>query len=499
MSASPPLALHGLRLVVTFTGACVLVIEVLATRILAPHFGSTLPTLSSVLGVTLGALSAGYSVGGMIADKPRWGFFFSLIALSGVATVLIWPLTIVLLPTLGEELGPLSGPLLSSLLLFALPCTLLGTLSPYAVGLVKTASPELSAARAAGQIFFWSTLGSIGGSLLAGFVLIPAAGVRMLLVLVGACLLALGTAGMLHRTAAQSGARSVAFLPLLLALPLALWPQGNRAFVYQRIAVQDIAQPIGTLRLLWQDRNASSAVYLENEELAFDYTRVPAVAWTGRTPPARSLVVGAGAFVIPRTIVAASPTGTVDVVDIEPGLQEIARRFFRFVPSESIRSAVSDGRRWLKRAGPYDLIVLDAYSAHYAIPVHLTTREFFVLVRERLTDQGIVVGNFIGIPDPTQETYLPSAMRTFRTAFPEARFYSMNAPNGTQLRNVLFIACKEATCVDPCSPDLLSSDDPILASLCTREIAVEDAALSKHSLLTDDYAPVEWLTSGSEL
>jgi predicted membrane-bound spermidine synthase len=169
----------SLRALVAYTGACVLVVEILATRILAPHFGSSLTTLSSVLGITLGALSIGYYAGGILGERhASWSTLGSILLWSGLTTMCIWPLSALALPLLEAQLPVGVGAIAASLLLFLIPCAILGTLSPYVIAIEESLAPGINAGRAAGNIFFWSTLGSIAGSVAAGFLLIPLLGVR---------------------------------------------------------------------------------------------------------------------------------------------------------------------------------------------------------------------------------------------------------------------------------------------------------------------------------
>ena len=126
-----------LLFIVFITGAAVLVIEVTATRILAPYFGNTLFTISSIIGVVLGALSLGYYLGGILADRhPRLSVFFLLILTAGLFSLLIQPFSETFLPLLGEIFGMKTGPPAASLILFFVPSLLLGMMSPFAINLV---------------------------------------------------------------------------------------------------------------------------------------------------------------------------------------------------------------------------------------------------------------------------------------------------------------------------------------------------------------------------
>ena len=184
---------HFLPAAVFITGACVLVVEVVAIRVLSPYFGNTIFTVSSVISVVLAALSLGYYVGGRVADKhPSQHWFFSIIFTSGLLLLVSYVLGTLALPFVGNIFSISSGPLISSLVLFFLPAFLLGTLSPYAVKLQSLSTPQDGIGAVAGKMFFWSTLGSIVGSLLAGFVFIPHIGVDRIMIANGIVLSVLG-------------------------------------------------------------------------------------------------------------------------------------------------------------------------------------------------------------------------------------------------------------------------------------------------------------------
>ena len=114
---------------VFITGACVLIIEVVATRVLAPYFGNTIYTVSSVIGVVLGALSLGYYVGGRFADRHcDRAFFYFIIFCGGLSVFFLELLILGVLPSFGQGLSIVSGPLIASFLLFFITSALLGLL-----------------------------------------------------------------------------------------------------------------------------------------------------------------------------------------------------------------------------------------------------------------------------------------------------------------------------------------------------------------------------------
>lgn len=242
-------AQYELRCVVFLTGLCVLVIEVVATRILSPHFGNTIYAVSSIISVILTALALGYSYGGRLADRyPSIGLFYRVILASGIAVLACYLVSFVALPLLAGMLSLSMGPLVSSALLFLLPAFLLGILSPFAVALEKKRTPDEGVGEASGNIFFYSTLGSILGGILAGFVLIPHFGIQYSMAGTGMVLIFLGLVGAV-RYRAMSPLSVTVVLLISLVLVVALYLVGKKPFsdqivhaeesVYAHIAIID--------------------------------------------------------------------------------------------------------------------------------------------------------------------------------------------------------------------------------------------------------------------
>lgn len=503
----PPSPLRRLLLpaIVCVTGACVLVVEVLATRLLAPYFGNTIQSLSSVLGVTLLALSCGYYAGGLLADRyPRYEIFFALIAGGGAGIGLIRLLADAVLGTLSAVDSPVAGPMLASLCLFFVPATLLGTLSPFAIRLQHAMDPGRGVGAVAGTVFFWSTVGSIAGSLLAGFVLIPSFGLRSILLGLALLLVALGSIGVgLSMRSGRQG-RFLVLLALLVspvALPVqVMHPESvvhAQDGVYQAIQVVRTNRDGRPIHLLYQDRNASSALYLDGDDLVFDYTPYYRLATDLGAAPSRALFIGAGAFSMPRDLLRRHPDTDIDVVDIEGSLLEIGKRYFDVPDTPRLRWTVADGRRYLSDSeGGYDLIFSDVYQDFLAIPMHFTTKEFFALAASKIAPRGAVVANVIGALEGQSSAYTFAQMRTFRESFGASRFYAVEGKDHRGYQNFIFIGCRGAdapACADPCAEAMRTHADPFFRNACDHVLDPDAFPLEAHLALTDDYAPVEYL------
>lgn len=493
-------------LLVACTGACILIVEVLAVRILTPYFGNTIYTFSSVLTVVLAALSVGYFTGGRLIDRfPTFRTFFLATLLAGLSVLFLHLLVTILLPFIGFRLNPIIGPLILSALLFGIPCIFLGLLSPMAVRLQKDLSTREGIGGTAGDIFCFSTIGSIIGSLLAGFVLIPTFGITQILITIGVALVALGLLGLfLSRKAAS--APWLLGIGILLALvtsgEIVARTPGKGVLLlhegfYEQIAVIDSEWKGRPVRFLRQDRNLSSAKFLDAPitDLVFDYTKYFAVQKILKPHIERALFLGAGAYTLPRLLLQEQPSAEIHVAEIEPALLKIARTYFDLPSDPHLQTHTSDARRFLhETVESYDLIYDDAYASGFTVPPHLLTEEFFQLAKSKLSPDGIFIGNFFGNLTETAPSFVMSAMHTFRSVFPNSTFFAVTDRTSSHPQHIAFVGQNSPTPPDFCAPKLLHSSNEFFASLCYKFIEVSPETLAAFPLFTDDYAPVEYLT-----
>lgn len=506
---------YELRCVVFLTGLCVLVIEVVATRILSPHFGNTIYSVSSVISVILTALALGYSYGGRLADRhPSLGLFYRVILSSGIAVLASYLISFVALPLLASLLSFSLGPLVSSTLLFLLPAFLLGILSPFAVALEKKRTPNEGVGEASGNVFFYSTLGSILGGILAGFVLIPHFGIQYIMAGTGMVLVLLGLLGAVCYRA-MSPLSVTAVLLISLILFAALYLVGEKPFsdqivhaeesVYSHIAILDTSYKDRPVRLNMLDKGYSGAMFLDStdpDDHVFDYTPYYKIYTLFNDAPRRALVIGgAASYTVPKALLARESEIVVDVAEIDPRLTELAHEYFRVPESPRLISHASDARAFLRTTSArYDTIFGDAFSSFYGMPSHLATHEFFMLVRERLTPNGVFVMNVIGDLEPRERNLAYALMRTFREVFPDGAFFATEDPRSLETQNIIFVGVREPTV--PLKESYVQSSkspDPLIASLAWRGIPVPPTFLEKYPILTDNYAPVEYLVAPSFL
>jgi len=500
----------GLLLSVTLAGMAVLIIEITAIRMLAPFFGNSIFTISSVIGIILAALGLGYYLGGTLADRrPSAVWFFFLIVIAGFSVLLLQFLNAVLLPGIAYKLSLINGPLIVSFLMFFLPALFLAMLSPFAITLLHAREAGKGVGNASGLVFFWSTLGSIAGSLATGFLLIPHWGIGSIIVGTGSGLVLLGGAGLLiTRTLPKILPVGLAILGLIsgIALRHAGMADGRSVVfaadgLYEKIVIRDIPLRGRTARILLQDLNVSGGLVLDDGSMAFDYTKYFDLYRLFTPELKTALAIGGGAYSVPRSILHDSPRAIVDVAEIDPSLHALALRYFALPDDARLRNHVIDGRRFLHdTAERYDLIFSDAYRSFISAPPQFATLEFFRLARSKLKEDGVLIANFYGSLAPESRATIYSVFRTMRAAFPQVYVIATVSPASEELQNFIFVghnASNSDKRTDLRQAAALEFATPMLKGVAALELRAADALLNAYPVLTDDFAPVEYYAANA--
>lgn len=494
----------GLPLVVFLTGACVLIIEVVATRIISPYYGNTIFTVSSVIGIVLAALSVGYYFGGKLADKyPTEKIFYSIILASGFSVVVLHLLTLFLLPSLGYSFSIISGPIISAIILFFIPSLLLGTLSPFAIKLQEQNFPDKGIGSITGEIFFWSTLGSIFGSLFTGFVLIPQFGIEQIILAVAIILIVLGFLPLLKiGILKKSISKLIFFIGIIILLIgiFATFKNKNIVYshdgIYEKITIYDGTHQGRPTRFFVQDRSTSGAMFLDSDKLVYDYTKYYALYKIFKPDTKNALIIGGGAYSIPKALLNDLPDVNVDVSEIEPSLYELAQQYFNLSKTERLKNYTDDGRRLLNDTDKkYDLIFSDVYYSLFSIPAHFTTQEFFKIAKDKLSEDGIFVANLIGDLSRQEPSMIMSEIKTFQTVFPNSYFFAVDDSDKIGSQNIIFVGYNSNKKIDFNDPKITKDPNPIIQSLGKKMINLDRFELSQYPLLTDNFSPVEYLTA----
>jgi spermidine synthase len=423
-------------LAVVMSGGAVLAVEILGTRLIGPFYGTSLYLWSALIGVTLGALSLGYALGGRLADRgPRLGAFAALIAGAGLWIAAIpwlrYPLLAVAAP-----LGLRTAVLFAAMVLFFAPLTLLGMTTPYAVRL-RAASVETSG-RAAGGIYALSTIASLAAALLTGFILIPLAGASRLAFLIGAALVVTALAGP-ARSKGKGVPAMVAIVAVVAAAVFAA-PGGRANPDAGLVAIAE--SPYAEIRVVDGDGTRlmliDGMVHAEVDTTTWDsppsYIDVLELAADFYEYPGTTLLVGLGGGTLAKRFVGKG--WNVDVVEIDPEVTRVAERYFGFRPSHA-RVFHRDGREFMiEHEETYDLIILDAFGSS-SIPFHLVTKEAFALCKARLAPGGVLALNVIAVG--WRDELVRALAATLREKFSKVLVLPMAEPPD-QLGNLTLLA-----------------------------------------------------------
>ena len=467
---------------------------------------NTIFTFSSVISVILLALSVGYYYGGKYSDKyPSPYIFFTLILISGVLLLGLYLLGLVLLPLLSLLLPLQIGPLVSATIFFLLPSFLLGALSPYAVKLHSINNPDQGVGEVSGTIFFWGTLGSIIGSLAAGFILVPLFGINAIFIGTSTVLCVAGLAGMMTHSQKKTKVLSLLVLTCLLVSG-AIWYSNTTAEsyvfskdgVYEKLTVIDAKYDGRPARIFQQDRSYSSAMFLDTDDptdLVFEYTNYYELYKIFTPNITDALVIGGGIYSIPKALLSEVPDITVDSVEIEPGLEELAIKYFDLQPDDRLHSYTEDGRRFIRESEKqYDLIFNDVYYSLLSIPSHFTTVDFFTLAKSKLKNDGIFVANLLGSLSREEPSFIMSEIKTFQKVFPNMYVFA-ESPGSTKVQNIMLVGVNNETELDLESAIAGYASSSFLRTLPDKFVDLNRFELSPYIVLTDDYAPSDYLTA----
>jgi spermidine synthase len=382
-------------------------------------------------------------------------------------------------------------------------------LSPFAIALLHARDAGEGVGNASGLVFFWSTLGSIAGSLGTGFLLIPRWGIGDIVAGTGLGLVLLGCAGLLAtRKPPKILPAGLALLGLIsgIALTHAGRAEGRSVVfaadgLYDKIVIRDIPLRGRSARVLLQDLNVSGGLYLDDGGMAFDYTKYFDLYRLFTPELKTALAIGGGAYSVPRSILRDSPRAIVDVAEIDPSLHALALRYFDLRDDARLRNHVIDGRRFLHdTAERYDLIFSDAYRSFISAPPQFATLEFFRLARSRLKEDGVLIANFYGSLAPDTRATIYSVLRTMRAAFPRVYAIATVGPASEELQNFIFIGHNSSNPekrTDLRQAAALEFAYPMLRGVAALELRPTDALLDSHPLLTDDFAPVEYYAANA--
>ncbi|MBI4171758.1 MAG: fused MFS/spermidine synthase, partial [Actinobacteria bacterium] len=411
---------RALAALVFGAGTGSLATEIAASRLLAPYFGSSTIVWANLIGIVLAALAAGYWLGGRVADRrpePRLlGAIVSAAAVYVAATPFVArPFLDLTVKELDQaSAGAAIGSFFAVVLLFAPAVVLLGAVAPFAIRLALT--DVASGGAVAGRFYALSTAGSLLGTFVPALIAIPLVGTQRTLI---------GTAVLLALSGSLLLGRRTLLLATVLAALAAIPPGAVKAeagLLHQEDSRYQFVSVV-------EREDGRRLLYL-NEGIAVHSLWRPDSVLTGgvwdtflAVPPLldrplrRVAILGNAAGTTARALGVFYPGAVVDGVELDPAVSRVGRRYFGMGENPNLRVHEADARPFLRRSEErYDLIIVDAYHQPY-VPFYLATREFFRLVRERLTPGGIVALNVAAVPD--DKRLVDAVGGTLATEFPQ--------------------------------------------------------------------------------
>ena len=472
--------------------------EIIGSRILAPFIGTSTYVWTSLIGVILASLSLGYWFGGRLADRrPDIRILAAVLFLSGtLVSITVLVKEIVLSFIASAPIGVELQSLLAALLLFAPASVCLGMVTPYAVKLRMFVLAD--AGKTVGRLYALSTVGSIAGTFLAGFFLIPFVGSVRTLYIIAGSLVGLS----LLLVPFTISRLNIAGLVMLFCA--VCWSEAAAGISFRANELRDIDTEYSRVQVFRStDRNGrairvlttdpyaiQSAIFLDSDEPALEYGRFYHLARHFKPGFQDVLVIGGAGYSTPKEFLRRYEDARLDVVEIDPRMTEIARQHFRLNDDSRLNIIHEDGRMFLNRvdAGRYDVVLMDAFGSMFSVPFQLTTVEAVRKICDSLSDDGVVIFNLGSSITGAGSGFFHAEMATYRAVFPNVYVLKVRADRpDDSLQNLIIVATRSSQ-----RPQLTSSDAEIAALFAN--LYSENVHLDL-PILTDDLAPVEYYNS----
>jgi spermidine synthase len=485
-----------------------LAVEMAAERLLGNVFGTSNLVWSSIIGLILIYLTAGYFVGGKLADRhPNYKTFFTIMLLgafsAGVVPLVSRPVLRFAAAAFDNlELGVLFGSFATVMVLFIIPIILLGTVSPFAIRLAITDAEQ--AGRTSGQIYAISTLGSFIGTFLPVLVFIPLVGTTFTFVTVSYYLMLVALVGF-GLTEGWKKALIWLWAPALLAVFVWLWAGGalktTEGQIYENESSYNYIEVIEDNQYVMLRLNDGQGVHSMYHPEYLDYSGPWSQFLAGPffNAPEHQLdevdriaIVGLAAGTTARQATAIFGEIPIDGYEIDPAIIEVGQEYFGMT-MPNLNAVAADGRWGLSKSEyQYSLIAIDAYRPPY-IPWHLTTVEFFQMTREHLSNDGVLVIN-VGRSN-NDRSLIDALVTTLAEVY--TSIHVMDIPHTF---NSMVYATVQPTSLDNLVQNyaaliLQPEVHPLLLSAIERT-AINIQPLPEPTIVfTDDKAPVEWVVN----
>ena len=485
-------------------GAGVMILELTGSRLVAPFFGTSLIVWTALIGVMMISLCIGNWMGGQMADKhPENRLLGHVLMLAAIITALTAFAGNAILTQLSRQnINIYIASILASVIIFTPASVLMGMTSPIIVRLALR--DVASSGSTVGRLSALNSAGSICGTFLGGFVLISVfpSGVILMILASGMALLSMlvyiaGWAGtLLLALALGAAARSA----LIYGLPMT--PVGVHIDTrYNHISIVESNtfdnRRVRIMRTDPDPNSAQSLIYTDNpDELVSDYTKFYDLAFHFKPDSKKILMFGGGGYCVPRHVLHERDNVSMDVVELDPGITEAARKYFDLKDDADMRIFHEDARTFINRNSlsfsnisddlKYDAVFMDVFNSWYSIPFHMTTQEAAAGIKKLLKPDGVLIMNILTAIHGPRSKVFHGIYAAFAKSFPVLMIFPASAPEpryAYSMQNIMLVAL----CSD--NPQVPPAPDYSTAALLANQWRVPFTP--NIPAFTDQFAPVE--------
>lgn len=480
---------YKLEMIVFLSGAIGMGLELIAARVLSPYVGSSNVVWTSIIGIILASMSIGYWIGGKRADKNAdINSISNTLLLSALFTSLIPILeTLVVKQLAGLVENLILAAILCAVIVFSIPSFILATISPYAVKIKSLEEKEIGTL--SGRISSLSTIGSIVGTFLMGFVLIPNIGVTNINIAVTLILIVMSIIAREKKDKKYYCYTIIIVISTILLILLGKYifkinnPQISldTDSQYSRIWIAEVGTQQKKYKTLQVDTGLESYINTETGEMGAEYLYYYDLFEYFNKDAVSTLLIGGAAYTYPMHYLHKYSNKTIDVVEIDEKKTKIAEEQFGLnTNDERLKIFTQDGRSFLNYSkNRYDVILNDAYKG-LNVPFELTTYEALVNTKNMLNDNGIVLTNIISSVDGEDSDFIEYEYSTYKAVFDDVKIFMELNSERTDRQNLILVGIKG-------NPQIDETKYEEYKKYLDREVTEFE---TDKPIITDDYAPI---------
>lgn len=480
---------YRLEIIVFFAGAIGMGLELIAARILSPYVGSSNVVWTSIIGIILASMSLGYWIGGKRADKNATIDQISdILLISAIFTSIIPILETLVVKQLAEMIENLTiSAILCAIIVFSIPSFILAMISPFAVKIKSKEESEIGSL--SGRISSLSTIGSIIGTFSMGFLLIPNIGVTNINIIITLLLIVLSIFSKEKKNKKYLYViiLNISIVLILIILGKWIFKLNNSDILldtdsqYSRIWVKQIATEKNTYKTLQVDTGLESYIDIDTGEMGAKYLRFYDFFEYFNKNAKDTLLIGGAAYTYPIHYLDKFENKTIDVVEIDEKMTEIAQNEFGLDTSNPRLNIYNqDGRSYLNYSEKkYDTILIDAFKGMNA-PFELTTYQALSNAKNLLNENGIVLTNIISSIEGENSKFIQYEYATYKAVFDDVKIFMVNSNDREVEQNLILMGIKG-------NPEIDDSKFEKYNNYLKMEVTNFE---TNKKIVTDDFAPI---------